>query len=207
MNYDGQRLCNVDDQLGLGENRCRWPSPDITWSVQADLPPFPRSSFVAAIEQAWSYWSSICGIRPRMTTGQANVEIGIQTIGPGGVLADCQLPCAVNMGQRCQMRVDTAEAWIIAENPPGNRVDLVRVLCHELGHGLGCPHLSGANLMAPTYSATIRRPQRDDIAWMVGTYGLPSAPPVPPSPADPAGLRQVGIILVDTNGVITLKLS
>lgn len=207
MNYDGSRLCGVDDRQGIGESRCRWPLPDITWALKADLPPFPRSSLVGAIEQAWKYWADVCGIRPRMVSTAANIEIGIQTISPGGVLADCELPCAVNMRQSCRMRIDTAEAWVIAQNPPANKVDLVRVICHELGHGLGCPHLSGPNLMAPTYSRDIRQPQRDDIAWMVGTYGLPTAPVPEPVPPTTEGIKELVSFLTDSSGRLLVRVN
>lgn len=188
-NYNGQRLCGVEDTLGVGD-MCRWPSLDVTWGIAADLPGFSRESFAAAIELAWSFWSSTCGVRPKfVNTQNANVMIGMQTIGPFGVLADCQLPCGVSMQASLRMRIDTAEPWVISENPPGDKVDLVRVIAHELGHGLGVPHIGGGNLMAPSYSSTLRRPAAGDIAEVVARYGLTGPlPPLPPVlPPPPAG--------------------
>lgn len=210
MNYDGIQLCGVEDTLGVGQ-MCRWPMIDVSWSIRASLPQFAVEDFREACELAWYYWSSVCGIRPRYTPNNltANLVIGLQTIGPGGVLADCELPCGASQASSLRMRIDTQEAWVIAENPPGSKIDLVRVVCHELGHGIGIPHIGGANLMAPTYNARLRRPQVGDIAEAVARYGTPVAVPPPPVPPSDeyeevtAILRKGGKIFVRTKGVVT----
>jgi len=193
--YDGARLCGVDDTLGVGQ-LCKWPLVRVTWSVVADLPGFARETFRAAAEEAWSYWSAVCGILPQQIQGPAaNVVIGIQSLGPGGVLADCQLPCGATIGSTVRMRVDTEEAWVLAENPPPTKIDLVRVLAHELGHAIGIPHIGSGNLMAPTYSSAIRRPVAGDVAEAVARYGL--VPPRPPEPPTPGPLKELQAWLLD----------
>lgn len=189
ISYDGIALCGVTKQANFGGQRLRWPSPDVTWGIVAGLPGFAIDSFHRAIAEGWGRWSRVCGIRPQFVEdpSRANIVVGLQTIGPGGVLADCELPVQQSMRQRCRMRIDTAEAWCISDNPPPNKIDLVRVVCHELGHGLGMDHIGGGNLMAPTYSTRIKDPQRDDVAEMVARYGLPTAQPAPAPTPSPAG--------------------
>lgn len=190
MNYDGIALCGVTTTANFGGQMIRWPKPDVTWGIAAGLPGFAADSFRSAIAEGFARWSRVCGIRPQYVedAGRANIVVGLQTIGPGGVLADCELPVQQSMGQRCRMRIDTAEAWCVSDNPPPNKIDLVRVVCHELGHGLGMDHVSGGNLMAPTYSTRIKDPQPVDIAEMVARYGLPTqqptAPTMPPATGD-----------------------
>lgn len=208
INYDGQVLCGVDDRLGAAGQMCRWPSPDITWSLVGSLPNIPLDSFKRVCEEAWNAWAKVCGIRPRFVEGPSNLAIGIQTLSPGGVLADCQLPCGASMQSRLRMRVDNTEPWVISDNPPNNRVDLRRVLIHELGHGIGIPHIGTGNLMAPVYSSQINRPLPGDINEAVSRYGL--ANPIDPPPPPPgeyeeifAFLKKGGSFFVRQNGVIT----
>lgn len=213
MDYDGMRLCGVEDTLGVGSGMCRWPQPDVSWSIIADLPGWGREALQAAIESAFAGWSKVCGLRPvfRGFGERSNITIGVQTIGPGQVLADCELPCGYSMGHSARMRIDTAEAWVNAENPPSNRVDLVRTVCHELGHGIGIPHIGGGNLMAPTYSSQIRWPLAGDIAEAVARYGLPAANPNP-APVDPMnppvddGFTELAALLLDRNGKLVFRL-
>jgi len=210
-NYDGQVVCGSDVSLAVGQ-MYRWPSPDVTWGIAATLPGFALESFRSACELAWSYWSGVCGIRPRyVESGFANISIGLQTLGPGNVLADAELPVSVSMSSSLRMRIDTAEAWVVADNPPPNKIDLVRVICHELGHiGIGIGHINSGNLMAPTYSSSIRSPRPADIAEGVSRYGLPTSPPLPP-PVDPpssnyeevyALLSKGGQLFVRAKGVV-----
>jgi hypothetical protein len=186
VDYDGMVLCGFKEPANFSDRMYRWPSPDITWGIAAKLPQFAADSFYDACTECFDRWPRVCGVRPRFITdiGRANILVGIQTIGPGGVLADCELPTMGSMDQQCRLRADTAEAWCISDNPPPDKVDFLRTGCHEVGHGLGIGHIAAGNLMAATYSRTIRAPQRDDTYEAVNRYGLP-IPPSPDAPPSP----------------------
>ena len=81
--------------------------------------------------------------------------------------------------EQLNFRFDYTESYCISDNPPPNKLDIVRIACHELGHALGSDHIEGPNLMAPTYSLKIKDPQMADRATMVARYGLPLAEPAP----------------------------
>ena len=190
MNYDGMQFCAaVPESVGA---QYKWPHRDITWGVSADLPAIPRESFRNAVREAFRRWESVCGIVAVELMGGAlpNVLIGIQNERPGNVLADCEVPVGKSATGTVRMRVDTVETWCISDNPPADRIDLVRVLTHELGHALGSSHGPTGCLMAPTYSLRIREPQSWDIVEMRARYGYPR-PNVPPTarpiPDDQAG--------------------
>jgi hypothetical protein len=52
----------------------------------------------------------------------------------------------------------------------------VSVICHELGHALGLPHLNAGNLMAPYYDPDVTAPQKGDIEEIVKLYGKRTQP-------------------------------
>lgn len=166
---------------------CKWPFHQLTWSVADPLPGLSDDAWQEAFRLALSYWSAVCWLdfeyTPNARTAHILATAG-RIDGPSGTLAWSELPCG-NPRQLTQ-KYDTGEQrWVVSESPRGGELDIVRVVCHEVGHALGMQHIGAGNLLAPTYSASIRRPQPGDVAEMVRRYGrrpaaVPTPVPVPP---------------------------
>jgi hypothetical protein len=186
MNYDGTKVCGVPD--GLGGDNCLWPFADVKIFASGLL---GGVDLAEATEQAIQGWNRVCGIRLALVAnaGEAHIVVTQGRIdGPMGTLAWSELPCGFtpNQWRKLKQQYDTGEMWTIAENPPGNKIDAVRVLRHEIGHAIGISHIAAGNLMAPTYSASIRDVQRGDVLEAVSRYGKPAAVPAPvPAPSVP----------------------
>lgn len=183
------RFCGHPDRMEVSEAIRRWnPGNVVTVSVDgsAQLSGISRTQLLDAAGEAFAGWSEVCGIRFQvLSAGVGNIHITTGRIdGPSGTLAWSELP-GTNTGSngRLTQKYDSAEPWVIAVNPPGNKTDLVRVIRHEGGHAIGISHIGNGNLMAPMYSRTIHKPQAGDIAEAQARYGKPSGNPAPaPTP-------------------------
>lgn len=190
MNYDGAVLCAVPDHFGRGALN-QWPQGRlVTWALGAfRLPGLTVSDCEAATQEALERWSRVSGFRHQKASGRtADITINTGAIdGQSGTLAWMELPPGEGATRPLKGLVDTSEDWVISDNPPSHKIDLIRVLCHELGHALGISHIEAGNLMAPTYSSAISRPQFGDITQVRARYGLPVEPkPNPNPPTDPS---------------------
>lgn len=197
--YEGLAVCKTTGLENLGESN-KWPHKRLSWQVVSDLPGIARDSFRGAVAEACDRWSAVCGLSFYEGSGSdANLLVTTQREGPGGVLADCQLPYpGIDSRASLKLRVDEADAWALADNPPANRVGLVHVLTHELGHGIGIGHGPQGCLMQPTYSARMSRPQSWDIVESRLRYGQLAAQPsgdTPPTPATGGRRRFDGRVL------------
>lgn len=200
--------CNVSETLANSAqaNLCRWPAgmPQIRWTVVAGLPGFATQSLVQCYESAFTAWSLVCGVKFAYVPQQnsANILVGSRRIdGPAGVLAEAELPCGrITSSSQLRVWMDNSESWVVAENAPRGKMDLLGTSAHEFGHSLGIGHNMDPNtraLMDPTKSI-IRAPQNWDMMQAVMRYGTPgTAPPSKPddplSPETPAG-RFAGIL-------------
>ncbi len=195
---DEPRFCALPDVMPARATVCKWPTKNVTWSVNATPPGLDQQAVVEAYTEAFHRWSTVCGINPQYQPGnpQAMIVMGIRSIdGALGVLAESELPCG--NARQCRQWYDSGEQWGIF-NGAGQKIDLQRVATHELGHALGMDHIGAGNLLAPTYSASIWEPQAGDIREMQGRYGLPNPDPTPPT----AGGSAYTLHLVD--GVLSI---
>lgn len=177
------RFCGLPEALELDVSVRR--NNTATWQLAGDLANFGRDSLRAAIQLAFDTWSGVANCSAKEASPGETPDLILSTVrldGPQGVLADCELP-----GPTIQhLRMDTSEKWIIQLGPgvPQGKIDIERVLTHELGHFWGIGHISNGNLMAPTYSTSIDKPQSGDVQEITSRYGPPQTTPVPPTPGD-----------------------
>jgi len=186
--YDGQRICGVSDHFGSAD--CRWPIEQMTGVTVFASGHVGEVNLAEAAELAIALWNGLSGLRLEMTTNPKTANIITRPFrldGRGNILAQCQLPCGfVQPSSQMLCDVDLAEAFVIAQNPPQGRIDIVRTLGHEYGHGWGCPHIGAGNLMGSTYSNSIWKPQDLDIVQLRSRYGQPVPAPTPtPTPVPP----------------------
>jgi hypothetical protein len=160
----------------------------LRWCLVGKFRQFDDLDAKAAGELAWDSWSKVCGMRFEYTSNArtAHVLIDVGRIdGAGRVLAQAYL--ADGTANAKQMLFDVEEPYVIASNPPSNRVDLVAVFGHEGGHILGMGHGPSGAWMQTTYQGGLRTPQAWDIMQARARYGEPKPEPgPPPTPTDPS---------------------
>ena len=160
------------------------------WCLQGKLRQFTDNQLRQYIADACGYWSEQCDLVFTETNDRAAADIVIEDHdfgdGPGGVLADAQLP-----GPRQQlMRIGREGNFVASSNPPSGTTDIVAIICHESGHIIGFYHLpSGGDLdlMEAFYRAGLRKPQRAESAMARQWYGAPVARAPPSDPTKPTG--------------------
>src|SRR5262245_25044844 len=100
--------CGTPDAVGA-DTRCKWPQDNVSWNIAGSLPGVPDSDFRSAIEWASQQWNAACGVRLtyKGNTRAVNVLLTVANLGgPGGVLADQELPCGARANTRLMGRYD-----------------------------------------------------------------------------------------------------
>lgn len=200
------RFCAVEDKLRAKGSRARWDHTNwdgkqwrdgkpsnmqLTYCVVGTLPNLSQTQTDAAFAEAFNYWTSVCAVVFVRTQdpARANLLCKVGKIdGASSTLAWCELPEGKDTpNTQLNSLFDSGEPWVVSADPPANRIDAVRVICHEMGHGLGLDHGPEGNLLAPYYDPHVRTPQAWDIAEVQLRYGppvpvgSPSAPPANPN--------------------------
>lgn len=175
-----------------------WRKREITWRWAGDLPGLSLADCRGAAAEAFASWQAVCGLTFREVQGAA-ADITMTTgpiDGPGQVLAWSHL--SDGQDRPLLQKYDDGERFVIAVRPPRDRIDLVAVACHEVGHAIGFEHAArdSGDLMAPTYKPGLRTPQQGDQARARAWYG----PPLPqPGPAPP-GVEPAVVTIFDAAG-------
>jgi len=188
------RICGHPDRMALS-NVKPWRKRHLTWSYVGSLSTVTTDDFHTAANLAFGYWSSVCGLTFERTASSADIVLNTGDIdGQFGTLAYSGLPNG-NDSQIGQ-KYDSQEPWVIASNPPRHKIDLVAVICHEVGHAIGLVHIPQSGepaLMNPTYRPGLRMPQQQDIQKIQAFYG-PSKQPEP-TPPDVGGDGDLCVLL------------
>lgn len=195
-------FCGMREQFGEGAITYKLSNQRPTFYVQDSPPHIQRDQLVAACIDAFGRWSNVCDVIFVPTNDSSAAQFLIfthQFDGPSGILADCEFP---SPGLRQQsMRIDPTERWQISDNPASGYLDLLAVLCHEMGHGIGLAHFpSGppAELMEPIYTPSVVRPMQTEAAYAAKLYGLPQTKIPPTPPASPPLGDSLGLELIIT---------
>lgn len=195
--FDNIPFCGQHDSgFQIGGVTYQWPrGSHLTWSLGfSRLGALDDLTLKEVYKQAFAEISACCNVTHAYTSNSrsANILVNVQRLdGPSGVLADMQLPVG-NVDQSSQLlgRIDDSEVWGVFDNPPPNKIDLYRVVLHELLHAHGLGHkpdsVQGVALIAPMYSRSVRNLQALDIKELQRRYGepktqSPTAPTQPPT--------------------------
>lgn len=185
-------VCGNGEQFGDGTPALKLATNRPLVYVQDALPSHSWDEIWTWLAEAHARWGAVCDWRARrimdMTEAGPTDVVNLVTVadlGGGGILADQMLP--YTGGRVLRMRINARIRWQATDGAmPQGTIDPIRTLTHELGHFQGHAHWPvGAppELMEPTVSHTVIRPQPTEARVSAGWFGsvLPPEPPLPPS--------------------------
>lgn len=175
-------FCAVPEATAAAANtNCRWPHSPVRWTIGEKLDEFDDEAYKEILTNAIAIWEAVSGLRTEYVESNANIVCLARHIdGPRGILAEAQLPCGnVNESTQLWVRFDVGEAWVNAQNPPQQRMDLFRVAGHEFGHSWGIGHIEGVRALMNPFISDVRGLMPPDINEQVDRYG--KVPPQPPN--------------------------
>lgn len=184
--------------------RSRWQRTELYYYIHNTSPDFSADSQRSIFRTAMSTWSSVCSLKITEVDSplRADIVIGFGTAshcelyssygipcpsgssfdGEGGTIAHAYYPLAVNTDGQCHFDDDE----FFADSQSSDRMYLLSVAIHEIGHSLGLDHRqSPDSVMYPSYTGRTRL-SREDIAAIQHLYGAkdgsqpPAMPPTPP---------------------------
>lgn len=180
---DAPRFCALPDVMPLNATECKWPDGSVGYFVRDAFPGLTLEKTWEHMDWVAAQWNAAAGLNMHRAASADVARIlatNYRHDGPSGILADAQLPCGSI--RRSLQRYDSSESWDV-------QIMARLVMLHETGHSLGIPHISGGNVMAPTYNPSLSKLQTGDVVEAVRRYGrptqAPAVPPVTPTPTPP----------------------
>lgn len=165
----GKIFCGYTD---IPQTICKLPQNRISIIVAGDLPNIPNREFRQALIAGFSIWQKHANLH---YSDDAEVKIIAQACnidGPHRALAWSELGCNLKTVKQCY---DIGEHWTTEPASAPDKIDLITVAAHEIGHALGIPHLDDPNaLMYAAYSGPRRGLSPSDIKEIQRRYGPPS---------------------------------
>jgi hypothetical protein len=184
----------------------KWNDGTVTLQLQLDATQPITISFTGSItanksaEQAYANWNSymgrvqLAGTTPASASfadgdDKNNIAFSATIYGDAfdsNVLAVTLVSYDDTKRIESDILVNSSKAWTIFEGSLSGRIDLRRVLTHEMGHvlGLGHPDENGQSVSAlmNAYISGIEKPTDDDKNGVVALYGYGTAnKPIPPT--------------------------
>ena len=180
--------CGNPETLGDGSPALKLQTNRPKVLIRDALPGYTQNDIWGWLNEAHARWSSVCDWKAtriydltEMGPSDYVQLVTVADLGSGGVLADQMLP--YTGGQILTNRINSRIRWKSTDGPmQSGTVDPIRTETHEIGHFQGHAHWPvGAppELMEPTISNTVLRPQPTESRVSVGWFGepLPIAPP------------------------------
>lgn len=189
-------FCGCSETLGDGTPALKLATNRPLVYVRDSLPAHGKDEIFSWIRLAYQRIGEVCDWKGERIHNLNDAPAGrivhlitVADLGNGGVLADQMMPYAG--GNVLAMRINTRVHWQATDGQmQQGTVDPIRTLCHESLHFAGLSHFPAGDppeLMEPSISQTVIRPQPTEIRVLVGWFGQPGPTTDRPPPIPNAG--------------------